>query len=126
MALYESPEFQVGQTDDEALTAAYDGFQNAEAEFKRWRDDTEMRSIIGDDDYRSGLMARATARDQAVASYRDLAQARASVIRLTPEDWNLEPDELNLIAKATLARIEVKRGKRGVLDLPSRVRLVPK
>jgi DNA invertase Pin-like site-specific DNA recombinase len=67
----------------------------AGGEFDRWRDDLEMRDVIGDDDYRAGLRARAKARDDAEA---DLAEFRArtglGVIPDLPSDRTVALDGL--------------------------------
>lgn len=62
------------------LRAARDA---AVRELEAWRDDVEIRRVLGEADWRSGLLARARARDGAEA---DLANARARGVMLGVDD----------------------------------------
>lgn len=122
-------------TDDtyDALMLARD---DATAEFEAWRDDTEMRSLIGDADYRAGLKARAQMRDAANEAFNDhVRQSRSGLhIDVLPDDRTVALDDLpswdhrRQVVEAYLHAVFVKpalrRGPAAAKDAAQRVRLI--
>lgn len=102
------------ETDTELapLLAARDA---ADREFEQWRDDTGLRGVIGDDDYRAGLIERAKARDAAAAT---LANYRSRTVALVPDApeggtvvlETLEWDDRRRVVEAYLHSVWVRKG----------------
>ncbi len=98
-----------------ALVAAREA---AAREFELWRDDTEMREILGDVDYRAGLKERARVRDAAdLALAAHHAQHRSGILvpltgeravqRLADLDW----EDRRRVVQAYLHSVWVRRSK---------------
>lgn len=123
---YSAPTFQLGDAD--LLAEAEATMREAEDELETFALDATARRVLGADAWERALSARASVRDEARETFRELARSASSgTVALTDEDWTgLEPDELGELLRAALARVEVAKGRRGVLELERRVRLVPK
>ena len=78
-----------GHALSEALRASEDALKGAQAEFTRWRDDTEMREILGDADYREGLRVRKrTVGEAQRANQEAMRQTRSTDISVSPDIWS--------------------------------------
>jgi site-specific DNA recombinase len=118
-------------TDDE-YNALRDARDNATAEFERWRDDAEMRGVIGDADYRAGLAARAHARDEtntALDGY--MRKARAGIpdiempdgpvsVTLAALPWATQRRVVEAYLRAVFVRRSARRGPLAARDASER------
>jgi site-specific DNA recombinase len=123
--------FEATHPDDDVYLQLLEARNATQIEFERWRDDTDMRAIIGDDDYRAGLAARAKVRDEANERFHQ--HTRTTRSGLLPEDRSVTMAELpwerqQQVAGAYLYSVFIKRSaKRGphaARNLDERVKLV--
>lgn len=98
------------------LTADRD---RAVAELERWRDDAEMRSILGDHDYREGLISRARARDAAEEALReytavvglpDLDLPEGVVPTLEALPWDVRRSVVDVLVHSVFVRRSQHKG----------------
>lgn len=121
-ALTDEPGFAVGEVDGTALADAEEVLRTAEGELARFAADGQAYSLLGDG-YHAAMESRATAVDEAQATYRTLAASTATA-RVIPtiEAWDAQtPAELAQGLRAALESVIVQRG-RGPID--GRVRIV--
>lgn len=123
--------FEASERTDSNYLQLMEARDAAQSELERWRDDADMRSIIGDEDYRAGLVARVKVRDEANEAFHRHGQTTRSGI--LPEDRSVEMTQLpwerqQQVAGAYLHSVFVKRSaKRGphaAKNLDERVKLV--
>jgi site-specific DNA recombinase len=122
--------------DDGAYGELLSARDNALYEFERWRDDTDMIPVIGESDYRSGLIKRAQDRDataEALSIYMSAKRASLAMPEGLPADRALVLTELDwrtqcLVAEAYLHAVFVRRSlRRGpyyAKDVAGRTRIV--
>ncbi|MDW5595940.1 recombinase family protein [Conexibacter stalactiti] len=102
--------------DDGTIARLVAAKARADKEFSAWRDDADLRAVIGDDDYREGLKVRARWRDEAAnvlttahaKTLGDVAEAVSEVdVRLDDLDWEARRQ----VAEAAVHAIWVKRSR---------------
>jgi DNA invertase Pin-like site-specific DNA recombinase len=90
----------VAQTTPE-LALLEGALTRARAEFEAWRDDGTMRAVVGDENYRAGLIARHAAVADAEAAHDAAArEASASTLSIDAGAW----DELTIVERRELLR----------------------
>jgi DNA invertase Pin-like site-specific DNA recombinase len=81
------------------LTALERAIERAQVEFVQWRDDTDMRTIIGTEDYRAGLVVRKVKLDAARDAHAlAVRESSASSLVVDAAMW----DELTIAERRTL------------------------
>lgn len=113
------------------LLAARDA---AVREFERWRDDVALRRVIGDADYRAGLIERAKARDaaeRALADHRSTVRLhrledvpRAGTFTLDALEWDDQRRVVETYLHSVWVRRGTVRGPGARAHVGSRVRVV--
>ena len=54
LSRYGSVRMQGANSTDPLVANTRDAVESGQTEYAKWRDDTELRAVIGDDDYRAG------------------------------------------------------------------------
>ncbi|MDO8184682.1 recombinase family protein [Conexibacter sp. JD483] len=90
----------------------------AEKEFVAWRDDTDLREVIGDADYREGLKARARRRDETEDALATARAARLGDAAEIASDLEVRLDDLEWTARRQIAEAAIH----AIWVRPSRVR----
>ena len=108
--------------------------ETATRELELWRDDLEMRTVLGESDYRQGLMERAKARDATEAALSEhRSRARLDVVHDAPNASGLslsalEWDDRRRVVEAYLHSVWVRpstvRGPGARRHVAQRVRVV--
>jgi DNA invertase Pin-like site-specific DNA recombinase len=115
-----------------ALTVTSD-VQDAESalgratdELARWRDDVEMREVLGDADYRAGLMTRKQAMNVAEEAHREAVRlAGASDLAIDPNLWDtLTLSERRELVCAGVEAVVVSRAASTHTPLADRVKII--
>jgi DNA invertase Pin-like site-specific DNA recombinase len=98
----------------------------ASEEFKQWRDDTEMRSIIGDADYRAGLAARKYEMDVVNKAVRDaIRESQTDDIAASPDIWeSLDLAERRELLAAGIECVVIHRASGTHQPLAERVEII--
>ena len=111
---------------DPVEAAARNLVEAREAEFARWRDDADMRVLIGEDDYRTGLAARKVALDEAITAHeRASRKATARALTVNAGEYLALPMlERRSWLQRALERVEVRRAVSTHQPLVERVELV--
>ena len=96
------------------LAALEHAVTQAEREFAAWRDDTQMRQIVGDENYRAGLLARHAAVDAAhVAHAAAIREAGAGRLRIDTAAWeSLTVPERREMLRAGIEDVVLRRAGR--------------
>ena len=89
--------------DDGTLARLTDAHRAAVEEFEKWRDDTDMRQVIGDADYRAGLRRRAQKRDD-LASDLGATRAEQRGTSSLPADTTVKVQEMPWEDRRAVAR----------------------
>lgn len=100
--------------------------RRAHREYIAWRDDTLMRSALGDAEYRAGLLARKRVWDDALAVHENAVRAgAASALTVTREQWDgLAVEGRRLVVRTAARAVWLGRAASTVTPLASRVRIV--
>lgn len=119
--------------DDEAERLEI-GRASAVRELEAWRDDTELRTVLGNVDWREGMLARARARDSAEA---DLASFRARhglfITETLPDGgslslellpWEARREVVDALLHSVWVRRSEKRGAAATRHVDHRLRVV--
>jgi hypothetical protein len=95
-------------------------------EFKRWRDDTEMRSTIGDADYRAGLTARKHGMDAVNKALRDAIRgSQTDDIAVSPDIWeSLDLAERRELLAAGIECVVIHRATGTHQPLTERIEII--
>lgn len=109
--------------DDPAVGGTREARDRVQRELIAWRDDVEMREVLGDEDYRAGLLARKRAFDDATTAHElALRNANASSLHVDELLWReLDvPDRRGLLRKGIDA-VVLRRASSTAHPLPDRV-----
>lgn len=100
--------------------------RRAHTEYVAWRDDTEMRQALGEDEYRAGLLARKRAWDQAREAHEAAVRTHAAAsLTITRQEWDGLPLEGRRIVLRTAVRaVWLRRAASTATPLTSRARIV--
>lgn len=95
-------------------------------EYERWRDDAEMRTAIGDEDYRAGLLARKRALNDAERDHADaLRESNAATLNISDDIWGaLDTSERRGLMREGMDAVVVRRARSTRSPLAERVDLV--
>jgi hypothetical protein len=109
-----------------AVTEAENALQRARSEYETWRDDAEMRSIVGDADYREGLVARKTAVTAAERLYGEaIRESNAGGLSVDPALWeSLSRSEQRELMRSGVDAIVLRRAASSHALLADRVEIV--
>jgi DNA invertase Pin-like site-specific DNA recombinase len=114
------------QTVDPAVATAQTAAQRLSAEYATWRDDAEMRELIGDADYRAGLISRKRASDAADDELREaIRHSQADSLTVDPNIWaSLDVADRRELVAAGVDAVVIHRAGSTHTPLAERVSVV--
>lgn len=126
--------FQATDADDGEYQALQNASKAAQRELEAWRDDTELRSALGEHDYRAGLLARAKARDQAEQMLNEYMQRTRSgldgvklpdnaTVSLSELTWPTRRKVAESYLHALFIRRSARRGPWAAQDAQQRIKV---
>jgi hypothetical protein len=126
LARYGNVNVQGASSTDPLVFECESMLDQARAEYAYWRDDAEMRHAIGDEDYRSGLIARKRAVTEAERAYGEAVRAsRSSSLSITESVWTaLDKRERRELLRAGIDAVVLHRASSTHTPLADRVELV--
>jgi site-specific DNA recombinase len=92
-------------------------------EYQAWRDDVELRSLLGSDEYRSGLIARKHALDESERGYGDaVRQSRSDALSVDEAAWeSLDTAGRRELLQAGLDAVVIRRARSTHAPMADRV-----
>ncbi len=116
----------VGGDDSAATDATGMEERRAHREYVAWRDDTEMRGLLGEGEYRAGLLARKRAWDAAGDAHEEAVRSHAaSSMTISREQWDaLAGEGRRLVVRTAVRAVWLGRAASTATPLTSRARIV--
>jgi DNA invertase Pin-like site-specific DNA recombinase len=123
---YGSMQVQGATTEDPHIADAEAALEAARSEYDTWRDDAEMRAAIGDEDYRTGLLARKQCVTHAERAYGDaIRQGKSNDLTVSRDVWaSLTLIERRELLRAGIDAVVVRRAGSTHTPLADRVEFV--
>ena len=111
---------------DPAVAETETALDRVRTEYAAWRDDAELRSAIGDADYRAGLIARKAVVSDAERAYGDaVRQSKTDALTVEPGAWkSLDVAERRELLHAGIDAIVARRAASTHTPLSDRVEIV--
>jgi DNA invertase Pin-like site-specific DNA recombinase len=125
LARYGSVSVQGASSTDPLVSRVETNLERARTEYTRWRDDAEMRQVLGDDDYRAGLIARKRAMTGAERAYDEAVRAaKSSALSINESVWaTLDQRERRELLRAGIDAVVLRRASSTHTPLADRVEM---
>ena len=126
LARYGSVSVQGARSTDPAIGDAEKALERARAEYSTWRDDVNLRGVIGEEDYRAGLIARKRAVTAAERVFDDaVRQSNSGTLAVSNDVWTtLNVAERRELLRAGIDAVVLSRAGSTRTRLADRVELV--
>lgn len=126
LARYGSVSVQGGSSADPAIADSERALERARTEYAKWRDDADLRGVIGDEDYRAGLIARKQAVTTTELAFDDaVRQANSATLSVSDDLWTtLDVAERRELLRAGVDAVVLSRASSTRTPLVDRVELV--
>lgn len=120
---YGDKKFIGAGNDDPAVGGAREARDRAQRELIAWRDDVEMREVLGDEDYRAGLLVRKRALDDATTTHElALRNANASTLHVDEHLWHdMDIPDRRFLLRKGIDAVVLRRASSTAHPLPERV-----
>jgi len=126
LARYGKMRMQGGSASNPAVASTEAVLQCARVEYQTWRDDAEMRTILGDSDYRAGLVARKQAVTDAERAYGEaIRDTKADMLIVDEAVWRtLDTAERRELMRSGIDSVVLSRAASTHTPLVDRVEIV--
>ncbi len=126
LARYGSVSVQGASSSDPVIADTERALERARTEYGTWRDDVDLRDVIGEEDYRAGLIARKRAVTTAERAFDDaVRQATSATLSVSDDLWTtLDVAERRELLRAGIDAVVLRRASSTRTPLADRVELV--